>query len=259
MSGFHVNLQCAEFDGCDVAFHLNPRFDLWDKVIFNTFQNGSWEGEEKVKHMPFRKGEHFELIIVVNSEGYQINVNGKDFYLFQHRMPLERVSVGVLYKDIHIRSFATTQIIQLVFCTYYFLQISSITLPLAIKTFTQTNSVLTGMQRRKLNINIKLVINLHQAFCINFVVGGSRDIAFHINPRIREGIVIRNSLIGGCWGDEERDCDFNPFLEGHNNVSKKFKVYANGQHLCTFYHRSPYSQINMLEVQGDVQVSYIHF
>uniref|UniRef100_A0A3B1KFJ3 Galectin n=1 Tax=Astyanax mexicanus TaxID=7994 RepID=A0A3B1KFJ3_ASTMX len=99
---FQVNLQCAEFDGCDVAFHLNPRFDLWDKVIFNTFQNGSWEGEEKVKHMPFRKGEHFELIIVVNSEGYQINVNGKDFYLFQHRMPLERVCFLQIGGDVAI-------------------------------------------------------------------------------------------------------------------------------------------------------------
>uniref|UniRef100_A0A8B9J527 Galectin n=1 Tax=Astyanax mexicanus TaxID=7994 RepID=A0A8B9J527_ASTMX len=219
---FHVNLQCAEFDGCDVAFHLNPRFDLWDKVIFNTFQNGSWEGEEKVKHMPFRKGEHFELIIVVNSEGYQINVNGKDFYLFQHRMPLERVC---------------------------FLQIGG---DVAIDTIN-----ILGVRDKTGSEILK--------FCINFVVGGSRDIAFHINPRIREGIVIRNSLIGGCWGDEERDCDFNPFLEGQFfEVSircgeEKFKVYANGQHLCTFYHRSPYSQINMLEVQGDVQVSYIHF
>lgn len=69
---FHLNLQCGEFDGCDIAFHFNPRFDLWDKVIFNTFQNGAWEGEEKVREMPFRKGEHFELVIVVNSEGYQV-------------------------------------------------------------------------------------------------------------------------------------------------------------------------------------------
>ncbi|KAL6478733.1 hypothetical protein MHYP_G00121660 [Metynnis hypsauchen] len=99
---FHVNLQCGEFDGCDIAFHLNPRFDLWDKVIFNTFQNGTWEGEEKVKHMPFHKGEHFELIIIVNTEGYQVTVNGKDFYLFQHRMPLERVRALEIGGDVSI-------------------------------------------------------------------------------------------------------------------------------------------------------------
>ncbi|KAL6478732.1 hypothetical protein MHYP_G00121650 [Metynnis hypsauchen] len=102
-------------------------------------------------------------------------------------------------------------------------------------------------------------------FCINFVAGGSRDIAFHLNPRIREGIVVRNSLIGGCWGDEERDIDFNPFLEGQffeisiRCGQDKFKVFANGQHLFTFYHRLDFAQISMLEVEGDVQISYIHY
>lgn len=63
---------CGEFEGCDIAFHLNPRFNLWDKVVFNTFQNGVWEGEEKVREMPFRKGDHFEMVIAINSEGYQV-------------------------------------------------------------------------------------------------------------------------------------------------------------------------------------------
>uniref|UniRef100_W5KDU2 Galectin n=1 Tax=Astyanax mexicanus TaxID=7994 RepID=W5KDU2_ASTMX len=292
---FQVNLQCAEFDGCDVAFHLNPRFDLWDKVIFNTFQNGSWEGEEKVKHMPFRKGEHFELIIVVNSEGYQINVNGKDFYLFQHRMPLERVCFLQIGGDVAIdtinilgvRDKTGNPVENEEITVYYIIRISykpvSNTAHSLLATFSIPLSAMNnflylcfqgipysdmipgGMTAKRTIIVRGMVPYGADRFCINFVVGGSRDIAFHINPRIREGIVIRNSLIGGCWGDEERDCDFNPFLEGQFfEVSircgeEKFKVYANGQHLCTFYHRSPYSQINMLEVQGDVQVSYIHF
>lgn len=49
---------------------------------------------------------------------------------------------------------------------------------------------------------------------INFVVSRSKDIAFHLNPRYREGIVVRNSLIGGNWGKEDREINFNPFLEG---------------------------------------------
>lgn len=51
-------------------------------------------------------------------------------------------------------------------------------------------------------------------FALNFVVGFSRDIAFHLNPRIREGLVIRNSRIGGMWGQEEIELGINPFMEG---------------------------------------------
>uniref|UniRef100_A0A3B4H981 Galectin n=1 Tax=Pundamilia nyererei TaxID=303518 RepID=A0A3B4H981_9CICH len=40
------------------------------------------------------------------------------------------------------------------------------------------------------------------------------DVAFHIHPRFREGIVVRNSMIGGNWGQEEREMSMNPFMEG---------------------------------------------
>lgn len=49
---------------------------------------------------------------------------------------------------------------------------------------------------------------------INFKVSRSRDIAFHMNPRVRDGIVVRNSMIGGNWGQEDREASLNPFMEG---------------------------------------------
>ncbi|KAI4889226.1 hypothetical protein NFI96_022673 [Prochilodus magdalenae] len=387
---FHVNLQCGEFEGCDIAFHLNPRFDFWDKVVFNTFQNGSWEGEEKVTHMPFHKGEHFELVIVVNTEGYQISINGKDFYLFQHRMPLERVCALEIGGDVSIDTiniiggmqggmggmgvsavmfgFAFRQILrvnhqgaqldqnQLIFipntgggypggmgggmgggyqgggmggmgggypgpgmglilislCKGGGMGYPGGNLPVMglqpifnpIPVFRQhitisfrttecrqgipySDMIPGGMTFKRTIIIRGMVPYGADRFCINFMVGGSRDIAFHLNPRIREGVLVRNSLIDGCWGDEETEFGFNPFMEGqffevrvhlHGYVcilsiqhflsryqisircsQEKFKVYANGQHLCTFFHRIPYEQISMLEVEGDVQLSYIHY
>lgn len=74
---FHINLQSGEFEGCDIALHCNPRWDGWDKVVFNTFQNGEWEGEEKIREMPFTRGESFEMVIAVNSEGYQVRTPNK--------------------------------------------------------------------------------------------------------------------------------------------------------------------------------------
>lgn len=46
------------------------------------------------------------------------------------------------------------------------------------------------------------------------MVSRSRDIAFHMNPRVREGMVVRNSMIGGRWGQEERELSLSPFMEG---------------------------------------------
>lgn len=72
---FFVNLLCGESESSDIALHFNPRFDGWDKVIFNTCQNGSWQSEEKIRSMPFSKGQSFEMVIMATSQGYQVGVH----------------------------------------------------------------------------------------------------------------------------------------------------------------------------------------
>lgn len=56
----------------DIAMHMNPRFDGWDKVVFNTFEADSWGSEEKIRRMPFVMGEAFEMVIMVTSQGYKV-------------------------------------------------------------------------------------------------------------------------------------------------------------------------------------------
>lgn len=131
---------------------------------------------------------------------------------------------------------------------------------------------------------------------INFLVSRSHDIAFHLSHRVREGIVVRNSMIGGRWGKEEIAMCVNPFIEGqYFDVSitvhdrdvvhimfcldftcvilyfhasqmsircahHKFKVFVNGQHVFDYSHRfRSFREIDMLEIEGDVQLSYVHF
>lgn len=71
---FFVNLRCAESESSDVALHFNPRFDGWDKVVFNSYENESWGSEEKIRDMPFSKGQPFEMVIMVTSQGYQVSL-----------------------------------------------------------------------------------------------------------------------------------------------------------------------------------------
>ncbi|XP_036393396.1 galectin-4-like [Megalops cyprinoides] len=263
---FHINLQCGEMEGCDIAFHFNPRFDFWDKVVFNTFQNGCWEGEEKIHEMPFSKGDTFELVIVVNSEGYQVNVNGRQFYLFQHRMPVERVCALQIGGDIIVET------LNIIGGGGGGMGYPGGNLPMMggepiyNPCVPYSNMIPGGMMLKRTIIIRGMVPYGANRFAINFMASGSRDIAFHFNPRIMEGLVVRNCYMGGSWGEEDRELNFNPFQEGQyfdisvRCGSERFKVFVNGQHVCDFYHRfQPFTQIDMLEIEGDVQLSYIHF
>ncbi|NWX53220.1 LEG4 protein, partial [Steatornis caripensis] len=51
-------------------------------------------------------------------------------------------------------------------------------------------------------------------FHINLRAGPGGDVLLHLNPRLGDGVVVRNSLLGGAWGAEERDLPHNPLQRG---------------------------------------------
>ncbi|XP_026049424.1 galectin-4-like isoform X3 [Astatotilapia calliptera] len=288
---FFINLICGEYESSDIALHFNPRFDGWDKVVFNTCQNGSWGLEEKIHRMPFRKGEHFEMVIIVNFQGYQIKVNGIDFHTFQHRIPMEQV------RGLQIAGDVSIQMINFIgggmgggmgpggypggdmgdgypggmgggmggnFPGSNLPGMSG--QPVYNPPVPYSNIIPGGMfPKRTIVIRGMVPYGAHK-LSIKFLVSRSRDVAFHIHPRFREGIVVRNSMIGGNWGQEEREMSMNPFMEGQyfdmsiRCGNQRFKVFVNGQHLFDFFHRwQSFNEIDMLDIEGDVQISYIHF
>ncbi|XP_034556873.1 galectin-4-like [Notolabrus celidotus] len=363
---FFLNLLCGPSESSDVALHFNPRFDGWDKVVFNSKQNGSWESEDKIRDMPFSQGKAFEMVIVVTSKGYQIKVNGKDFHTFKHRLPVERVC------GMHIAGDVSIQTINVIGggmggghgggmgghgggmggghgggmgghgggmggghgggmgghgggmgggypgggmggghpgCPGGGMDggiaVSSMGggmgqggypgggsgggypggmgggmgggypgsnlpgmggQPVHNPPVPYSVKIPGGMFPKRTVVIRGMVPYGAKRLSINFMVSSSRDVAFHINPRVKDGVVVRNSKMGGNWGQEDRELSRNPFVEGQyfdmsiRCGNQRFKVFVNEQHLFDFFHRmQSFNDIDTLEIAGDVQISYIHF
>ncbi|XP_069577036.1 galectin-4-like isoform X16 [Brachyistius frenatus] len=353
---FFINLHCGESESSDIAMHFNPRFDGWDKVVFNSCQKGDWQSQEKIRSMPFSKGKSFEMVIMVTSQGYQIKVNGKDFHMFPHRLPVERVCAMQIGGDVSVQ---TINVIgggmgggkgqgghpgggagggypggpgggsgggypggpgggsgggypggpgggsgqggypgcDMGQGGYPGSNLPGMGgQPVYNPPVPYSTKIPGGMSPKRTIIIRGMVPYAADQISINFMVGRSRDIAFHMNPRVKTRVVVRNSMIGGKWGREEQELSMSPFKEGqYFDVSKsvtqsfdvilvdcdvssvltlhvcvsqmsircgnqKFKVYVNGQHLLDFVHRlQSFSEIDTLEIMGDVKLSYIHF
>uniref|UniRef100_A0A674IH71 Galectin n=1 Tax=Terrapene triunguis TaxID=2587831 RepID=A0A674IH71_9SAUR len=243
---FRVNFSCGPEKGADIALHFNPRFDSGDKIVLNSFQQGKWAKEEHKHDMPFHKGQHFEMVFNITPEGYRITVNGAPCYEFRHRIPPERVQVVDVDGDLELQS----------------LNVIGGALPPPPKATPPSRADDPPTHTLP---PASLVLCL-PSFCINFKMGYSKDIALHINPRLNEKRVIRNSFLNGKWGSEERELPHNPFQPGQyfelsiRCGNGRFKVFANGQPLFDYNHRfREFQRIDTLEINGDVVLSYVQF
>ncbi|XP_062032480.1 galectin-4 [Lepus europaeus] len=284
MKRFFVNFVVGQDPGADVAFHFNPRFDGWDKVVFNSQQGGKWGNEERKRSMPFSKGAPFELVFTVLAEHYKVVVNGSPFYEFKHRLPLQMVTHLHVDGDLRLQSInflgGQPTPYQRPMTTpgysgpgyghpgYGAQPLHSLPSMEGPPTFNPpvpfTGRLQGGLTARRTIIVKGYVPPTGKSFSINFKVGSSGDLALHINPRMAEGVVVRNSRLNGSWGAEERKMAHNPFGPGqYFDLSircgmDRFKVYANGQHLFDFAHRFPaFQKVDVMEIQGDVALSYV--
>lgn len=84
------------------------------------------------------------------------------------------------------------------------------------------------------------------------------DVFLHIDIRMNDRVVVRNSCINGQWGSEERQQPEFPFQPGQpfNMIilaeQSSFKVAVNNKHFIEFMHRNPNLQaIQWVETSGD--------
>ena len=121
---FVVNFQNS-FNGNDIAFHFNPRFEEGGYVVCNTKQNGQWGPEERKMQMPFQKGMPFELCFLVQRSEFKVMVNKKFFVQYQHRVPyhlVDTIAVSGCLKLSFITFQNSAAPVQHVFSTVQFSQ-----------------------------------------------------------------------------------------------------------------------------------------
>uniref|UniRef100_A0A663FAD4 Galectin n=1 Tax=Aquila chrysaetos chrysaetos TaxID=223781 RepID=A0A663FAD4_AQUCH len=270
---FHVNLASGAGGGADLALHLNPRFGTEGQAVLNSCHGGEWGPEQCHDLQPFTPGTPFEIVITVTPHAYRILVNGSHFDEFLHRLPAEQVTAVTVDGDLELTQLfwgGSPSSLSLLpppspgHAADHPLLSYPLLCPLQPVPFVAT---IPGGLIPKKTIVVKGYIPPDAVrFHINLRAGPGGDVLLHLNPRLEEGVVVRNSLLGGVWGSEEQDLPHNPFQRGRyfdlsiRCGNYRFKVFAEGQPLCNFSHRLPPGpHVDTLEVEGDVVLSYVHF
>ncbi|XP_055002398.1 galectin-4-like [Sorex araneus] len=240
----------------DIAFHFNPRFAGWNKVVFNARLSGTWGAEEEKRKIPFKNGEHFDILVMITQEHYKVLVNGNHFYEFGHRTPIQKVT------HLYVDGNMTLQLVSFLGQCPKFSEAMEGP-PIFYPPVPYMRRLQGGLKTNRTIIIVGFIPRSAHRFFINFIVGTTGDIALHINPRMGEKAVVRNSFLNGGWGCEESGISYNPFAPGQYfdlsicTSTDNLKVFANGQHIFDYEHRVPATTADILEISSDVILSYV--
>ncbi|KAG5837429.1 hypothetical protein ANANG_G00239160 [Anguilla anguilla] len=238
---FHINLQSGVESGCNKTLHFNPQFDGTEVVVFNSFQRGSWENEERPSEMPFRKGEDFEIVMNVTAQGYEVKVNGRPFHVFKHRMPVATATAIKIAGDVIMRSFN-------------------------IEMVNPNMEYIYGGLRCGMSLYFKGTVPQDaKRFSINLHCGSAQgcDNAFHFNPQLDSKVVVFNTMRKGGWEKEERPKEM-PFRRGedfelvYKITAEGYQVNVNGNPFYFFKHRMPFEDVTAIRFVLDVNMEIIN-
>uniref|UniRef100_A0A673KDN6 Galectin n=1 Tax=Sinocyclocheilus rhinocerous TaxID=307959 RepID=A0A673KDN6_9TELE len=218
---FVVNLKCGESEGDDIAFQIKPQFSS-DRMVLNSRQHGSWGKEEKLE-LPLKQASGFDLIIAVNSENYQVYLNGSEVGRFQHRISLDRVIALSVGGEVSVTNVAFTEVSDKPLLHIFSDCINAAKndiLPYCIQVsckpyhntgiqnalFTMQSIPYVSRISGGLKAGKAIFIQGSVPFVVNLKCGESEgdDIAFQIKPQFSSDRMVLNSRQHGSWGKEEK-------------------------------------------------------
>ncbi|NXN45853.1 LEG8 protein, partial [Rhinoptilus africanus] len=261
---FQVDLQCGSSikPRADVAFHFNPRFKRSGCVVCNTLEREKWGWEEITYEMPFQKGKSFEIIIMILKDKFQVTVNKKHLLLYNHRISLERIDTLGIYGKVQIKTvdFVSNSLQGSQPSCLGVTKVNTENVGIFVKVpyFGKLDAALCP----GCTVAIKGEVNKNpKSFTINLKSSDSKDIALHLNPRMKNKVFVRNSYLHDSWGEEEREVANFPFSPGMYFEliifcdAHQFKVAVNGVHTLEYKHRfKQLEKIDVVEITGDVQL-----
>uniref|UniRef100_A0A8R1Y7B3 Galectin n=1 Tax=Onchocerca volvulus TaxID=6282 RepID=A0A8R1Y7B3_ONCVO len=228
-----------DYSGGDIPLYISICFRK-GKISFNTFSDNNWGKKEKQK-VPFKRGKAFDLRIRAHGSKFVIYCDGKEVKLYDYRVPLQWVTYVSIDGDAVIDHVQWGG-------KYY---------PVPYESGIVDGGLLPG---KSLHIT-GMPDKRSKRFNINLLKQNG-DIALHFNPRFDEKVVVRNALIGGVWGKEERGGKL-PFEKDRmfdlqfQNEDSAIQIFVNGQRFATFSHRAQSSDILGVQIQGDLEISGI--
>nr|KAF6399817.1 galectin 8 [Molossus molossus] len=248
---FQVDLQCGNSvkPRADVIFHFNPRFKRVNCIVCNTLKNEKWGREEITYDMPFQKEKSFEIVIMVLKDKFQVQNAGMSQYP-SYRGDIDKI----VPRTVYTKSKGSTANHTLTCAKILPINCLSKTLPFVARLNSSMGPGRTVVIKGEVNTNAK-------GFNVDLLSGKSKDIALHLNPRLKSKAFVRNSFLQESWGEEERNITCFPFSPGmyfemiiYCDV-KEFKVAVNGVHSLEYKHRfQELTSIDMLEIDGDIHL-----
>ncbi|KAM5146283.1 galectin-9-like [Mantella aurantiaca] len=286
-SRFAIDFVCFNND---IAFHFNPRLDEGNVIVCNTMQSHNWGSEERKHHMPFQRNTYFDVTIVVVGHAFQVTVNGQFLLEYRHRVSYQTIQSLQVNGDVNLSCVTFHPSAAEMYSApppytpsaappmYAAPMAPSVAFPVLRlakphKGPTVVHNPVMPFQAAfpksfSNNRNIVITGNVHYGadkFHVNLMNSRTRNIHLHINPRFNENTIVRNTQNRGAWGPEERQLSYMPFYPGQNfqmeirNEGGVLGVYSNGSKLFNYVHRLPANQIDMLEIGGNVNLTYVQY